>query len=50
MNIQLHASEKQNLALSNLLGALGPPLALQEGPEAAHKASQNTQGFIFTDF
>ena len=37
----------QHLALSyRLLGALGPPLASQEGPEAAHKASQNTQNLI----
>ena len=41
----------QHLALSYLLlGALGPPLAAQEGPEGAHKASQNTQGLISIDF
>ena len=43
----------QHLALSyRLLGALGPPLASQEGPEAeaAHKASQNTQGLILRIF
>ena len=32
-----------------LLGGLGPALASQEGPAAAHKASQNTQGFIYID-
>ena len=41
----------QHLFVSyRLLGALGPPLASQEGPEAAHKASQNTQSFILLIF
>ena len=41
----------QHLALSDrLLGALGPPLASQEGPETAHEASQNTQGLISVAF